>query len=213
MTGVNILLHNGEDMNIKLTLNKLGVFCGSSSGLSPVYMSAAISFIDAMAARHIGLVYGGASIGLMGAIADRMRHHCGDVIGVIPASLASIELAHDNLSELHIVDSMHERKVLMTKLSDGFVMLPGGAGSLDEFFEVLTLAQLNYHGKPCGILNVNGYYDRLLDFLDHSVSEGFLKSVHRQMIIVEESPQHLLDRMQAYQAPAATKWIETDKVA
>lgn len=200
-------------MNSTLSLNKLGVFCGSSSGLSPIYISAAVSFIDAMAARHIGLVYGGASIGLMGTIADRMRHHCGEVIGVIPVSLASIELAHNNLSELHIVDSMHERKVLMTKLSDGFVMLPGGAGSLDEFFEVFTLAQLSYHGKPCGILNVNGYYDRLLDFLDHSVTEGFLKSVHRQMMIVEECPQRLLDHMQDYQAPATIKWLATEKFA
>lgn len=194
-------------------INKIAVFCGSHAGHSPIYSESAQQLADGLFKFELTLIYGGAKVGLMGAIADRMLNHKGHVIGVMPQSLIDVELAHPSLTELHIVNSMHERKELISEIADGFIMLPGGSGSLDEFFEMFTWAQLGYHSKPCGILNVNGYYDHLLKFLDNAVQQGFLKQVYRDMIIVDSSPQNIINSFMNYQAPLDIKWrTNTDSV-
>lgn len=187
-------------------INKLGVFCGSCLGNSKLYSDSVEQLADVMSSKGITLVYGGAKVGLMGIIADRMLQQGAKVIGVIPKSLVEVEIAHQGLTELHVMNSMQERKSLIAQLADGFIMLPGGPGSLDEFFEMLTLGQLGYHPKPCGILNVAGYYDYLLKFLDHAVSQGFLNQSHRNMIVVEESAETLINNFTQYQAPLYLKW-------
>jgi uncharacterized protein (TIGR00730 family) len=188
-------------------IQKLAVFCGSSAGNIPLYARAAESLAEALCTADIGLVYGGGNVGLMGILADRVLAQGGQAIGVIPKSLVQVELAHTELTEIHIVETMHERKALMAVLSDGYIMLPGGPGSLDEFFEMVTWAQLGYHSKPCGILNTNGYYDNLLTFLDHATEKGFMQPVYRNMLIVEESAATLIQRFQTYQAPLEKKWV------
>jgi uncharacterized protein (TIGR00730 family) len=188
-------------------IKNLAVFCGSSVGNSTLYGEAAEKLADVMSNLGITLVYGGAKVGLMGLIANRMLSHGAKVIGVMPKSLVDVEIAHKGLTELHIVNSMHARKALIAELVDGFIMLPGGSGSVEEFFEMYTCAQLGYHSKPCGILNVSGYYDYLLKFLDHAVSQEFLKQTYRDMIIVDQSPQTLINRFMQYQAPLDKKWI------
>lgn len=185
---------------------KLAIFCGSNLGTDSQYIKASEELADVMSRLDIGLVYGGAKVGLMGIIANRMLQNGSEVIGVMPRSLVEIEVAHPSLTKLHTVNSMSERKELMAELSDGFIMLPGGAGTLDEFFEMFTTAQLGYHAKPCAILNTNGYYDSLLEFLDNAVSQGFVKKIHRDMIIVTQSPPTLIDKVIAYQAPREKKW-------
>lgn len=187
-------------------IKKIGVFCGANAGSDPIYTQATIQLAEYLVDAGITLVYGGSKAGLMGILADSVLKNNGQVIGVIPQSLVNVELAHPHLSELHIVNSMQERKTLIAELSDGFIMLPGGAGSLDEFFEMYTLAQLGYHAKPCSILNMNNYYDHLLTFLDHAVDQGFMKQAYRNMIIIEKTPQILLQKLNAYQAPGK-KWI------
>ncbi|MDO5058148.1 MAG: TIGR00730 family Rossman fold protein [Lautropia sp.] len=184
------------------------VFCGSASGHLPVYSEMAAQLGQALADAAIGLVYGGASVGLMGVVADAALSRGGEVIGVIPQALAGREIAHEGLSALHVVDSMHTRKAMMAELSDAFVALPGGAGTLEEIFEVWTWAQLGYHGKPCALLNVQGYYDGLLAFLDGVVAQGFLRPAYREMLIVATTPQDLLARLRDYQPPAAPKWVQ-----
>lgn len=191
------------------TLKALGIFCGSNIGNSPLFAQGAIDLANQMAQEGIRLIYGGAKVGLMGIIANQMLTNGAEVIGVIPEFLQEIELAHRGLTELHVVKTMNERKELIAELSDGFIMLPGGSGSLDEFFEVHTTAQLNYHHKPCGILNLAGYYDLLLQFLDQAVVNGFLKATHRDIILVEDNPDELLRRMRNYQAPTDMKWIKS----
>lgn len=186
-------------------INRLGVFCGSSIGNSALYGESAEKLADVMSSAGITLVYGGAKVGLMGSIANRMLESGSNVIGVIPKFLVDVEIAHKGLTELRIVNSMHERKSLISELVDGFIMLPGGPGSLDEFFEMLTLGQLGHHPKPCGILNTNGYFDYLLKFLDHAVSQGFLKQVYRNMILVDQCPYTLINNFMNYQAPDK-KW-------
>jgi len=163
------------------------VFAGSNAGSRPAYRATAEALGRELAARHIGLVYGGARIGLMGAVADAVLAAGGTVTGVIPGALVEKEVAHSGLTDLCVVASMHERKALMADLSDGFVALPGGWGTLDEFFEILTWAQLGIHHKPCGLLNVHGYFDGLLSFLEHSYAEGFVRREYRSMITVAES--------------------------
>lgn len=180
-------------------MKQIAVFCGSSLGTESTFTGATIALAECMADADITLIYGGAKVGLMGQIADHMLKRKKKVIGVIPRSLDHIEISHDYLSKLHIVATMHERKALMEELADGFILLPGGIGSLEEFFEMFTWAKLGYHNKPCGILNINNYYDYLLHFLDLSVQKGFLKSVHRDMIFVETSPSVLLEKFQAFQ--------------
>jgi uncharacterized protein (TIGR00730 family) len=189
---------------------RLCVFSGSSSGVDPAYALAAAELGHALAVRGIGLVYGGASVGLMGAVADAALAAGGEVIGVIPRALFDKEIGHAGLSELRVVDSMHERKALMAELSDGFIALPGGAGTLEELFEVWTWAQLGYHREPCALLDVAGYYAQLTAFLDHVVTEGFVKPVHRDMLIVEPTVEALLGRIETYQAPVVDKWIGRD---
>jgi len=189
-------------------LKSICVFAGSNSGTKVEYVAAARELGRVLAQRQLGLVYGGARVGLMGALADEALSGGGRVIGVMPEALAAKEIAHQGLSELRVVKSMHERKAMMSDLSDGFVALPGGWGTMEEFFEVLTWGQLGFHRKPCGLLNIHGYFDRLLSFAEHCVDEGFVKREHRSMILVSDSPNELLDGMAAYKAPVVKKWIE-----
>lgn len=184
------------------------VYCGSSTGNRPIYMTAATTLGTLLAERGIGLVYGGASVGTMGAVADAVIAAGGEAIGVIPTHLAGHEIAHGGLSELHVVADMHERKARMAQLADGFLALPGGAGTLEELFEIWTWAQLGLHDKPIGIVDVDGYYQPLLTMVEHMVDAGFLRSAYRDMIAVDADPSVLLDGFAHYQAPA-NKWAAT----
>jgi uncharacterized protein (TIGR00730 family) len=190
------------------SLNKICVFCGSNSGTNPAYAAAALKLGQLVAARGSTLVYGGAKAGLMGIIADAALAGGGQVIGVIPRGVIPKEIAHAGLTELRTVASMHERKALMEQLSDAFVAMPGGFGTLDEFFEILTWAQLGLHRKPCGIYNVNGYYDRLLAMLDHSMQEGLLKPQHRRLIVADDNPEALLTHLADFESPQTAKWAD-----
>jgi uncharacterized protein (TIGR00730 family) len=189
-------------------VNSLCVFCGSNSGASPAYAEAATGLGRALVRRGLTLVYGGGQVGLMGVVADAALEAGGQVIGVIPEALATRELAHPRVTEMRVVSSMHERKALMSELSDGFLALPGGIGTLEEWFEVWTWSQLGFQPKPCGLFNVAGYYDHLLAFLDHMTGERFLTEAHRSMAIVDDDPERLLDRLASYQPPRARKWID-----
>lgn len=175
-------------------ISKIAVFCGSNHGNRPEYVDATNQLAASLCNADISLVYGGANVGLMGVLANQMLRLGGEVIGVLPENLVEWEVAHRGITKLHIVPTMHERKVMMMNLADGFIMLPGGAGSLDEFFEVITLAQLGLHKKPCGILNVAKYYDLLLSFLEHSVTEGFIKNGYRDLVMIDNHPEKLLQR-------------------
>lgn len=190
-------------------MKRICVYCGSNSGSRPEYLETAASLGQHLAEKGIGIVYGGAEVGLMGAVASAALDIGGEVIGVIPALFAD-QVKHKKLSELYVVPTMHERKKKMFDLSDGFIALPGGIGTIEEAFEIFTWAQLGYHGKPCGMLNVCGYFDILLDFLDHSVNQRFLKKIHREMIIVDENPDGLLKQFESYQAPMEYKWIDAN---
>jgi len=192
-------------------MRRLCVFSGSSHGASSDYGDAARVLGRLIANRGIGLVYGGAAVGLMGAVADAALEAGGEVIGVIPEALVQREVAHKGLDDLRVVGSMHERKALMADLSDGFIALPGGIGTLEELFEVWTWTQLGSHAKPCALLNVRGFYDRLLTFLDHVVDEQFLKPVHREMIVVADEPAALLSALASHRLPIETKWITKDE--
>ena len=189
-------------------MSRICVFAGSNSGSRADYISAARDLGRVIAERQLGLVYGGARVGLMGALADEALSGGARVIGVMPEALVAKEVAHRGLTELKVVKSMHERKALMNDLADGFVALPGGWGTVEEFFEVLTWGQLGFHRKPCGLLNINGYFDRLLSFVEHSVAEGFVRREQLAMISVSDSPNQLLDAMATYKAPTVEKWIE-----
>ena len=183
------------------------VFTGSRHGALPEYADAATELALELVKRGLGLVYGGGNVGLMNIVANTALEHGGYVIGVIPDSLVSKEVAHRGLSELRVVHSMHERKALMAELAAGFVALSGGIGTMEEFFEVLSWAQLGLHNKPCGLLNIAGYYDSLIEFLDHAVAEDFLKPEHRALLIVENQVKKLLDRFEAtISAPVAKKF-------
>jgi len=161
-----------------------------------------------MVNRNIDLVYGGASVGIMGEIANAVLEEGGDVIGIIPKGLFRKEVAHTGITELREVDSMHDRKSLMADLSDGFIALPGGLGTIEEIFEIITWSQLGMHRKPCGLLNVCHYYDKLIGFLDHAVSEQFIKATHYSTILVDECPDALLEKFEVYKAPETVKWID-----
>ena len=184
------------------------VFCGSNRGNDPLYLEAARLVGVALVRRGIGLVYGGGKVGLMGALADATLAAGGEVIGVIPKGLVDKEVAHQGLSDLKVVTSMHERKALMSDLAGGFIALPGGYGTIEEFCEVLTWAQLGLHHKPCGILNVAGFFDPLLAFFDHCVEKRFVLPDHRSLILVETDVNRLLDLMIAYKPPSLEKWME-----
>ncbi|HVR73998.1 MAG TPA: TIGR00730 family Rossman fold protein, partial [Planctomycetota bacterium] len=177
------------------------VFCGSSAGKRPAYSEAARALGRHLAARGVRLVFGGGRVGLMGVVADAVLEAGGTVTGVIPRALATRELAHDGLTDLRVVGTMHERKALMAELSDAFIALPGGLGTLEEFCEIVTWAQLGIHQKPCGILDVEGYYAPLLVQLDHAVAESFVKPQHRALVLSESDPARLLDALAAYHPP------------
>ena len=189
-------------------MTRLAVYCGSSPGGDPAYADAARALGAEMVARGIGLVFGGGHIGLMGTIADTVLAAGGEAIGVIPTALRDKELAHKGCTELHIVSTMHERKALMADLADGFIAMPGGFGTLDEMFEMLTWSQLGYHPKPCCFLNVIGYYDALFSFLDSCVEARFVTQVHREMIITASEPGALLDEIASFHAPDQAKWLD-----
>lgn len=189
-------------------MKNICVYCGSNPGRQEAYSSAARALAQSLVDRNLGLVYGGASVGIMGLIADTVLQLGGRAVGVIPEALVRKEVAHKSLTELHVTQSMHERKNLMAELSDGFIAMPGGIGTLEEIFEIWTWAQLGIHAKPCGLLNAAGYFDALTTFLDHAVAEQFVKPPHRAILIVEQTPDLLLDRFASYQAPTVQKWVE-----
>jgi uncharacterized protein (TIGR00730 family) len=189
-------------------LRRICVFCGSSSGTRPVYTQAAQTVGRLLAQHGIELVYGGGNVGLMGAVADECLTRGGRVIGVIPQMLVDKEVAHTGLTELRIVASMHERKAVMADLSDAFLSLPGGFGTWEEFCEVLTWSQLGIQRKACALLNVNGYYDPLLAMADKAVSEGFLRNIHRDLLLSDDDPVRLLDSLSSYVVPIVDKWID-----
>lgn len=191
-----------------LAMRRVCVFCGSSPGIRPSYTAAARSLARGLHAAGLGLVYGGAHVGLMGALADEVLAAGGTVTGVIPRALEEREIAHRGLTELHVVETMHERKALMADLSDGFVALPGGMGTLEELFEVLTWGQLGLHRKPTGLLDVGGYFEPLIAFLDRMVGEGFLRPEHRALVLVEPEPEALIAGLATHRPPAVTKWID-----
>lgn len=177
-------------------MKNICVYCGSSPGRHPGYIQAARELGREMARREIGLVYGGASIGVMGAIADAVLNSGGEVTGVIPRALMDKEISHAGLTRLKLVETMHERKMAMAGAADGFIALPGGLGTIEELFEILTWSQLGFHDKPCALLDINNYYDHLRRFLAHAESEGFVKKTHREMLIIDRNPEGLLDGMQ-----------------
>lgn len=191
-------------------IKRVCVYCGSSTGINPEYINGARRLAQTFVINNIELVYGGASIGIMGIIADAVLEAGGRVTGIIPEDLMSKEVAHSGLTDLKIVASMHERKAVMSDMSDGFIALPGGIGTFEEMFEILTWAQLGFHRKPVGLLNVSGYFDHLIRFLDHAVDEGFLQSYHRSMLIVEDDPENLLQRFSTYESPVMKKWIDRE---
>ena len=182
-------------------MTRLCVFCGTNAGARPEYGAAARALGTLLAAEGIELVYGGASVGIMGELADAVQEGGGHVTGIIPQQLIQKEAAHQGIPDLIVVASMHQRKSQMADLSDGFIALPGGIGTLEGFFEILTWGQLGIHAKPCGILNIAGYFDALTAYLDHAVTEGFLTPEHRETVMVETEPETLLQRMRAYEKP------------
>jgi uncharacterized protein (TIGR00730 family) len=188
-------------------LETVCVFCGSREGSRPAYAEAARRTGREIARRGLGLVYGGGRVGLMGAVADAALEEGGEVVGVITEALISKEIAHAGLTKLHVVGSMHERKMLMADLSDGFVTLPGGYGTLEEFFEVLSWAQLSIHEKPCGLLDVDGFWDPLSTLFDQAVTEGFVHPDHRSLVLTEGDSRVLLERMERYMPPETRKWL------
>jgi len=196
-------------MSARHAVRRIAVFCGSATGRDERHVAAARDLGHAMVARGIGLVYGGGSIGLMGTIADAVLEQGGEVIGVIPRTLWEREVGHRGLTDLRIVETMHERKAMMAENADAFVALPGGLGTLEELFEAWTWSQLGLHRKPCAILDATGYYDDLVSFLDKSVDAGFIGATNRAMLIVERDPAALFDRLASYAPPAVSQWIDS----
>lgn len=189
-------------------IKSICVYCGSSPGRLDAYATAARALAALLVEQNIRLVYGGANVGIMGLLADTVLQLGGEVVGVIPEALVQKEVAHAGLTELHVTQSMHERKTLMAEFSDGFIALPGGIGTLEELFEVWTWAQLGFHNKPCGLLNIEGYFDSLALFLDHAVAEQFVKQAHRSMLMVESDPEAILERFRNYTPPVVGKWLD-----
>lgn len=193
-------------------MDRVCVFCGSSPGARPAYTEATEELARLLAAEGIGVVYGGGGVGLMGKLADAVLAHGGEITGVIPRALVDREIEHRQVEDMRVVGSMHERKALMAELAHAFVALPGGIGTLEELVEVFTWSQLGLHRKPCGLLDVEGYYQRLADFLDHAVQERFLLEQHRATLMVESDPGALLERLRAYRPDAVEpKWIDRDE--
>lgn len=194
-----------------MAIKSVCVYCGSNSGSRPAYTQSARELGQILAQRRIRLVYGGGRVGLMGTIADAVLAAGGEVTGVIPESLVAREVAHRGLKDLRIVPSMHQRKALMAELSDAFIALPGGFGTLEEFAEILTWAQLGLHRKPHGIINIDGFYDSLLAFFDHAVAEKFVRQSHRDLVISDPDPARLLDLLATARPPSLDKWIDKDQ--
>jgi uncharacterized protein (TIGR00730 family) len=192
-------------------MKRICVFCGSSLGNRVEYSEAAVAVGGLLARRGIGLVYGGGNVGLMGVVADAALAAGGEVIGVIPHSLAQREIEHTGVTDLRVVDSMHTRKAMMAELSDAFIAMPGGFGTFEEFFEAVTWTQLGVHRKPCGLLNISGFYAPLAAFIDQAVSEGFIKPIHRQAIVVDDNPERLLDSLATVELPDVPKWIRREE--
>jgi uncharacterized protein (TIGR00730 family) len=188
-------------------IRSLCVYCGSSHGADPAFAEATRELARLLAARGVRVVFGGSAVGLMGTLADAALEAGGTVVGVIPQALMDREIGHRGLSELRVVGSMHERKALMAELSDGFVALPGGIGTLEELIEMYTWSQLGIHAKPLGVLNVAGYYDGLTAFLDHAVASGFMRAGNRGVLACEAEPEALLERLETAAAPPAAKWL------
>ena len=188
-------------------IRRICVFCGSSAGHDPAFIEAARTTGKVLAERDIGLVYGGGSVGLMGEVADAVLAAGGEAIGVIPRALWDREIGHRGLTKIHIVETMHERKAMMSSLSDAFLALPGGLGTYEEMFEVWTWAQLGMHEKPCGFLDVNGFYAPLMSFLDSAVASGFIRGEHRAMAIIDRDIEKLIDRFSTYEPPRVVKWV------
>lgn len=193
-------------------MKRVTVFCGSSFGTEDIYKSQAILLGETLAKHHIELVYGGANVGLMGAVADGVLNKGGKATGVLPNFLKSKEIAHEHLTELILVETMHERKTKMNELCDGVIALPGGFGTLEEFFEMLTWAQLGLHKKPIAILNIDGFYDALMDFVQTMVDKGFLKEINKNMILINDNIEELIEMMKNYKAPNVAKWINKERV-
>jgi uncharacterized protein (TIGR00730 family) len=192
-------------------MQSICIFCGSNPGKSPVYADAACVVVSAAAAAGMKIVFGGGKVGLMGVVAEAALAARAHVIGVTPRRLLEQEVVHTGLSELHVVDSMHERKVMMAALSDAFIALPGGMGTLDEIFEMLTLTQLGMQRKPSGFFNVDGFFDHLLGFLDHATAERFIRKQHRDMIVADSDPERLIARLKSWSAPDVSKWLDRGK--
>jgi uncharacterized protein (TIGR00730 family) len=188
-------------------MKRIAVYCGSNKGTRAAYAGAAENLGRQLAKRGIELVYGGGCVGLMGVLADAVLQNGGHVIGVIPQSLVIKEVVHEKLPDLRVVKNMHERKALIAELSDGFIALPGGYGTCEEFCEVLAWSQLGYHQKPFGLLDVAGFYRPLLQFFDHAVTEGFIRPAHRELVLVEEDVGKLLRRLETFQPPKEVKWV------
>jgi len=192
-------------------MKRVCVYCGSSVGNNPIYRDVAVAMGSLLAKKKIALVYGGGHVGLMGVIADAVLAAGGEAIGVIPQSLADREIAHGGLTDLRIVDSMHTRKAMMADLSDAFIAMPGGVGTFEEFFEAITWTQLGLHRKPCGLLNAGGFYTPLVAFIDQAVSEGFIKPIHRSMMVVDDNPERLINTLAEMDLPDVPKWIRKDE--
>ncbi|MDV7697713.1 TIGR00730 family Rossman fold protein [Chryseobacterium soli] len=193
-------------------MKSITVFCGSSFGSDEIFKNQAVLLGQTLAQQNIQLVYGGSDVGLMGAVADGALQEGGKVIGVLPRFLQSKEIAHTRLTELIVVETMHERKTKMNELCDGVIVLPGGYGTLEEFFEMITWAQLGLHQKPIGILNIDSFYDDLIKLLQNMVEKGFLKQVNQEMLLISDSVNELLEKMRNYKAPAVGKWISKDEI-
>ncbi len=189
-------------------MQSICIFCGSNTGGDPVYAEATRSLVRALAGAGLRIVYGGGNIGLMGVVGQAALEAGAHVTGVTPRKLLEREVVHTGLSELHVVDSMHERKVMMAEISDAFVALPGGMGTLDEIFEMLTLNQLGLQRKACGFYNAAGFFDSLRDFLDHAVAERFVRAEHRDMIVVEDEPTRMIARLREWRMPEVSKWMD-----
>lgn len=189
-------------------MQRICVYCGSNSGGRPIYVEAARDLADVLVRHDFELVYGGADKGIMGVLADAVLEQGGKVHGVIPKMLCEKELAHQNLTELHVVGSMHERKTMMAALSDGFIAMPGGYGTLEEIIEIITWGQLKFHEKPCGLLNVGGYFDHLLAYFNHATAEGFLRVENRRMLLRDDTATGLVQQFEAYSAPKVEKWTD-----
>lgn len=189
-------------------MKNICIFCGSNSGKGTAYVEAARGMVRAIADAGVGIVFGGGNIGLMGVVAEAGLAAGARVVGVTPRRLLEREMVHTGLTELHVVESMHERKVMMAEMSDAFVALPGGMGTLDEFFEMVTLNQLGVQGKACGLLNVDGYYEHLRAFLGHAVAERFINPAHRDMIVLDEDPRRMMDKLRDWTMPQTSKWMD-----